>query len=129
MLNKLLTSFTSIVMLVFLLCGCSCYSSEEIESIKQQAYDEGYNAGYDVGYHQGADDQWELACEELLIDGYSIRNIEEEVLEEFGMTPAEAFIIYDNYTYDWTHGGYTWQEYQTAIEAMYYTSCIFPYDY
>lgn len=125
-MNKFFTNCVALVMLAFILCGCGkTYSVEEIESIKQQAYNEGFNAGYDRGAH----DQYEIVCEEFLIDGLSIRDVSDEVVDEFGMTPADAFNVYDNYTYDWTHGGYTWEEYQLALEAMYYTCCIFPFDY
>lgn len=67
--------------------------------------------------------------EKLLIDGRSIRDIESQVNAEYGMTPAEAFSVIDEYEYDYTHGGYTWAEYQDALEVMYYTMSIFPYDY
>jgi hypothetical protein len=125
-MSKIIKIFVGIVLASLFLCGCgNIYSAEKIESIKEQAYREGYEDGYD----RGAENQRELDCEEFLIDGRSIRDIVDEVYDEFGMTPSEAFFVYDEYTYDWTHGGYTWKEYQQAMEIMYYTACIFPYDY
>ncbi len=118
----------SIVFLVVLLLLSGCgnpYSEEDLEDAKQQAYREGYNDGY----YRGAEEQKEKDYEELLIDGYSIRDIEEEIYNEYGMTPHEAFTILDEYEYDSSHGGYTWTEYQYAIEVMYATASIFPYDY
>ena len=118
------------VVLSFLLCGCGVYLSEsELESAKNYAFERGFDEGFNAGYSQGAEDQMEFISEDLLIDGRSIRDIEKEVRNEFGITPHEAFTIYDEYNYDWTHGGYTWKEYQIALEAMYYTCEIFPFDY
>lgn len=114
------------IILSFLLCACgNSYSEEDLEEAKRQAYDEGYNEGYS----RGSDDQWEADCEDFLIDGRSIRNIQEQVYEEYGMTPDEAFSVIDEYEYDYTHGGFTWAEYKQAIEVVYYTASIFPYDY
>ena len=134
------------IILSFLLCACgNSYSEDDLEEARRQAYNEGYNDGYsrgsddqwvadceeflNDGYSRGSDDQWVADCEEFLIDGRSIRNIQEQVYEEYRMTPHEAFSVIDEYEYDYTHGGYTWDEYQEALEVMYYTMSIFPYDY
>ena len=115
-----------VLVFVFLLCGCdNAYTEEDLDRAREEAFAAGYKQGYAIG----ADDQWEKDCEELLIDGRSIRDIETEVYREFGITPREAFNIVDCYEYDYTHDGYTWNEYQNAIEAMYYTACIFPESY
>ena len=112
--------------LAFGLSGCeSGYSESEMEAATQQAYDH----GFDDGYYQGAEDTKEIAAEYFLIDGYSIRDIENEVYETYGMTPHEAFVIIDEYTYDSTHGGYTKAEYENAVEIAFYTIACFPYDY
>jgi hypothetical protein len=109
-------------MMVFL-SGCEeSYSKDDIENAKQQAYSEGYNDGYS----RGSADQKEKDYEELLMDGASIWSIRNRVYDEFGITPREAFNIYDSYNYDPDHDGITQDEYQKAIEAMLYTSCIFP---
>ena len=129
MKKRMLNKIGCLLMLIStlpLFCSCSAsYTRTDIETAKRDAYYDGYNEGY----KRGAEDQWEDDCEELLIDGRSIRDIENRVHQEFGITPAEAFSIIDNYEYDSTHGGYTWDEYQNAIDAIYYTASIFPYDY
>ena len=110
------------VMTVFL-SGCEdSYSKDDIENAKQQAYSEGYNDGYS----RGSAEQKEKDYEELLMDGASIWSIRNEVYAEFGITPREAFNIYDSYNCDPNHDGITRDAYQKAIEAMVYTSCIFP---
>lgn len=107
------------------LCGCGkSYSESDIESARQQAYDEGFDDGYD----RGAEDQREMDCEEFLVDGHSLRDIVDEVYNEFGITPSEAFYITEDYNYAPNRGGYTWDEYQKAIEIMYYTLSIIPSD-
>lgn len=123
-MKKLFCVTLAIAALLLSACG-NPYSESDLESAKRQSYNEGYNAGYDRGY----EDFKEIVREEYLIDGRSIRDVIDEVYDEFGMTPYEAFAVYDEYTYDWTHGGYTWKEYQEALEVMYYTASIIPYDY
>lgn len=121
-----ITCALSLLLAIVLLSGCNTgYSESEMESIKQQAYKE----GFDDGYWIGAEEQQALDYEELLIDGASIQTVEDKVYSRYGMTPHEAFQIYDEYTYDGASSGYTWTEYQEALEVMYYTASIFPYDY
>lgn len=111
---------------VVALCGCGkIYSESDIENAREQGYNEGYCAGYDRGVEERRTEDYN----NLLIDGRSIRNIQDQVYDEFGLTPAQAFGIVDEYEYDSTHGGFTWSEYQNAIEAIYYTASIFPQDY
>lgn len=114
---------------VLILGSCSEQDAKERESKIEAARKEAYNEGYDAGYRRGSEDQALEDFERLTIDTYSIRDISDKVYEEYEMTPYEAFSIYDEYTYDSTHGGFTWKEYQKALEAMYYTASIFPYDY
>lgn len=133
-MNKRMLNHTcSVFVLVFallILSGCGkSYIEADIEEATKQAYSQGYEDGYKDGHHRGAEEQREEDYEDLLIDGLSIRNIIEEVYNEFGITPSEAFTIVDEYEYDSSHGGYTKSEYRNAIEAMYYTASIFPYDY
>jgi hypothetical protein len=110
----------------FALSGCeSGYSESEMEAATQQAYDQ----GFEDGYYRGTQDQLEEDYDDLLIDGCSIRTISDHVYNEYGLTPNEAFMIVDEYEYDASHGGYTWSEYQNAIEAIFCTASIFPYDY
>ena len=115
-----------LVIAVVAFCGCEDYYTEsELESARQQ----GYNEGFNTGYTRGLKDQREKDCNEFLIDGRSIRNIEEQVYDKYGVTPSQAFGIVDEYEYDSSHGGFTWDEYQNAIEAIYYTASIFPQTY
>lgn len=110
---------------VLVLGSCSAQEVEERQSRIEAAREEGYNEGYDDGYERGVRDQAEKESREYFINGRSIRDVSEKVFDEYGMTPDEAFGIYDEYTYDSSHGGYTWKEYQTALEAMCYTSALF----
>lgn len=108
------------------LCGCGkSYTESDIESARRQGYDDGYCDGYS----RGVEDRREEDYDNLLIDGRSIRDIEEQVYREYGLTPSQAFGIVDEYEYDSSHGGFTWAEYQNAIEGIYYTASIFPQDY
>lgn len=128
-MKKLLSRACSVAAaLLFLLFLNGCgnpYTEADLEDAKQQAY----NEGFEDGYYRGSKDQQEKDYEDLLIDGSSIRNIEERVFNEYGVTPHEAFAIVDEYEYDSSHGGYTKAEYQNAIGAIFYTAAIFPYDY
>lgn len=124
-MRKKLFALLLVVTLVAL-CGCGkVYSESDIENARQRGYDDGYSDGYFWGSY----DQKEKDCDNFLIDGYSVRDIEEQVYKEYGVTPSEAFMIVDEYEYDWTHGGYTRSEYQNAVEAIFYTAAIFPFDY
>lgn len=132
MRKKLFIILLTIV--VATLCGCGqSYSESDIANAKQQSYEKGYSDGYDRGVEEQRkedyDELLEEVYDELLIDGRSIRDLERQVYKEYGLTPPQAFSIVDEYEYDSTHGGFTWSEYQNAIEAIYYTASIFPYDY
>lgn len=121
-MNKIFHRCIALIVLACVLCGCGVYSSEEVQRIKEDAYREGYEAGYD----HGAEDQLELIIDEYVVDGRSIGDIEKSVYRKFGVTPHQAFQIFDEYTYDGASSGYTWSDYQVALEAMYYTASIFP---
>lgn len=126
MKKQILYKFFALILLVFtplFLSGCDeIYTEADIKQAKQEAYRE----GYEIGYSRGAEEQKEQDHEELLMDGFSIKNIYDEVFKEFGMTPSQAFNTYDSYNCDRDHGEITWDEYQKAIEVMVYVSCIFP---
>lgn len=87
---------------------------------------EAYDSAYDEGYQQGRKDQEESDWEKLTIEGKSIVDVEEQVYEHYGMTPYEAWGTIEEYNYDGTHGGITWEEYQNAIEAAVSTAGFFP---
>ena len=114
---------------VLILGSCSEQDVKERAAKIEAAREEGYREGYSEGYERGAEDQRDEDYDDLLIDGRSIRNIQEQVYDEYSLTPAQAFGIVDEYEYDSTHGGFTWSEHQNALEAIYYTASIFPQDY
>ena len=87
---------------------------------------EAYEIAYNDGYQRGLEHQLETDREELTIDGRSIVDIVELVYDHYGMTPQEACGIIDEYNYDGTHGGFTWEEYSNAIEAAVATAMYFP---
>ena len=145
MKNRKLKSIGIILCLMFvllILSGCSTSLTEDdIYDAKKEAYntgyaegyekgcEEGFEEGFEEGYSYGSEIQREADCEDFLVDGQSITNIVELVYDKYGISPSEAFGIIDNYEYDASHGGYSWSEYQNAIEAMYYTVSLFPQDY
>lgn len=112
--------------IIFLFVSCSEDGAKETQSKFEAARKEGYSEGYDYGYKCGSENQMYADINELTIDTRSIRDIVEQVHNKYEMTPSEAFSTYDEYTYDSSHGGYTWEEYQKAIEVMYYTASLFP---
>lgn len=126
-MKKRMSNYTCLALILALslliLSGCGI-SSADFEEAKEQAYRE----GYEDGYYRGSEEQREEDYEDLLIDGRSISDIVEHVYNEYGMTPSEAFAIYDEYEYDSSHGGYTWAEYKNAMEVMYFTTSLFPLD-
>ena len=87
---------------------------------------EAYDSAYEEGYQQGRKDQEESDREQLTIEGKSIVDVEEQVYEYYGLNPYEAWTIIEEYNYDGTHGGITWEEYQNAIEAAVFTAGVFP---
>lgn len=87
---------------------------------------EAYDSAYDEGYQQGRKDQEESDWEKLTIEGKSIVDVEDQVYQYYGMTPYEAWGTIEEYNYDGTHGGITWEEYQNAIEAAVSTAGFFP---
>lgn len=87
---------------------------------------EAYDSAYEEGYQQGRKDQEESDWEKLTIEGKSIVDVEEQVYEYYGLNPYEAWSVIEEYNYDGTHGGITWEEYQNAIEAAVFTAGVFP---
>lgn len=123
---EFIKSILILAAVVLILGSCSEQEMKDRESKIEAARKEGYSEGYDDGYERGAKDQKQKDLEEYTIDTRSIQDIVNRVYEEYGMTPSEAFMIFDVYTYDSSHGGYTWAEYQEALEVMYFTASIFP---
>lgn len=88
---------------------------EKAKSEQEQA--ETLREEYERGYEQGAKDQRERDFETFTLSGRSVRDIINKVSVFYGMTPVEAFRTVDEYECDSTHGGITWEEYQTAIRV------------
>ena len=87
---------------------------------------ETYDIAYDDGYQQGREDQEAADWEKLTIEGKSIVDIVDLVSDHYGMTPQEAWGVIEEYNYDGTHGGFTWEEYMDAMEAAVATAMYFP---
>lgn len=110
---------------VLILGSCSEQDIKERQSKIEAARKEGYNEGYDDGYERGTERQREIDYEKYTIDTFGIKDVRDRVASEYGMTPGEAAAIYESYTWEANHDGVTWKEYQTALEAMYFTSRLF----
>lgn len=104
---------TSISGVAFLRWAFSPAEQEKTEQIKAEAAKE----EYDRGYEQGVKDQMERDFETFTLSGRSVRDIINKINVFYGMTPVEAFRTVDEYEFDSTHGGITWEEYQTAIRV------------
>lgn len=101
-------------------------SKEKLQEARDEGYSEGYNEGYDNGVEAMAEYAYGLIQEEQEKTG--VQEIQAEILERYGVTPWEAWSLIDNYNYDSSHGGVTWEEYQNAIEAVLDTAGSFPMD-
>lgn len=113
------------IVVAIVLCGCSeIYTAENIEEARKQGYEEGYN----YGYYWGAEHQQEKDYKDLVLDGVSITDIAIEVHKKYGITPGVAFATYEQYNDDPIGSGITWEEYQNAINAVFYTAQLFPRD-
>lgn len=93
-------------------------AAEQIELGKMENYNRGYDAGEE--YQKNHD------LRELTIDGVDIRSVVSQVEREYGISPAEAYGILESYSYEPNRGGFTWDDYQGAIEVVVYTASLFP---
>ncbi len=91
-----------------------------------EAASSGYQISVGGDYDRGREDQEEADAEKYSYEGRSIYDIEDSVLEHYGLTPAEAWHTIDEYEFDASHGGITWDEYQNAIQAAIATAAQFP---
>ncbi len=97
---------------------------DKISAVEKEQ--EAYDVAYDDGYQQGREDQEAADREKLTIEGKSIVDIVDLVYDHYGMTPQEAWGVIEEYNYDGTHGGFTWEEYMDAMEAAVATAMYFP---
>lgn len=60
-----------LVLILCLLAGCApTYTTEEINDIKQEAYDEGYDSGYESGEDAGYDEGYQVGYGDGYDEGY-----------------------------------------------------------
>lgn len=121
------TSIIIVLSLVAVVYAFSIRANNEAKATNAEKEKAAYDSAYDEGYQQGRKDQEESDRENLTIEGKSIVDIEDQVYQYYGLTPYEAWGIIEEYNYDGTHGGITWEEYQNAIEAAVSTAGFFPY--
>lgn len=95
-------------------------SEEDVQVAKQ----EGYNEGYENGMNAMA--EYAAGLIASVEEEKGVQEIQDKIFSRYGVTPQEAWSIIDEYNYDWTHGGYTWAEYQNALDAVYATAGLFP---
>lgn len=103
--------------------GVQCGASAHAES----ARNEGYNQGYYAGYDKGKEEQWVSDRQSLVVRGKNLKMIIESVESEYGIEPAKAYAILNAYNNNADHGGYSWDEYQEAIQVIIYTVSLIPY--
>lgn len=95
-------------------------SEEDVARARQ----EGYNEGYENGMNAMA--EYTAGLIASVEEEKGVQEIQDKISSRYGVTPWEAWSIIDEYNYDWTHGGFTWEEYQNALEAVYDTAGFFP---
>ena len=110
--------FALALILALFLIGCESSGSSNT------AYDSGYDDGYRAGYEDGKSLQYEEDCEEMLIDVVFIRYVSETIQSMYDMSPSMAYYTVYGYKTEPDHGGYTWAEYQKAIEAILTTASM-----
>lgn len=60
-----------LVLILCLLAGCApTYTTEELNDIKQEAYDEGYDSGYESGEDAGYDEGYQVGYGDGYDEGY-----------------------------------------------------------
>lgn len=110
--------FVLALILALFLIGCESSGSNNT------AYDNGYDDGYRAGYEDGKILQYEEDCENMLIDGVSIRDVSEAIQSMYDISPSMAYDTVYCYKTEPDHGGYTLAEYQEAIEAILTTASM-----
>lgn len=103
--------------------GVRQQAAEQAESARNEEYNQGYYAGYD----KGQEEQWVSDRQSLVVRGKNLKMIIESVESEYGIEPAKAYAILNAYNNNADHGGYSWDEYQEAIQVIIYTVSLIPY--
>lgn len=118
------------VVLAFAVAALSFAIGLEVGNAKvDPAWDEGYSAGHDDGYAEGKNFQRNWDTDKMTVGGQNLKDIVNDVAEEYGIEPAEAYDILSDYNDRPDHGGYSWDEYQEAIQVIIYTVSLMPYSY
>lgn len=85
------------------------------------------NEGYNEGYSEGKKFQRNWDTDKMTVNGQNLKDIVNDVAEEYGIEPAVAYDILNAYNNNADHGGYSWDEYQEAIQVIIYTVSLIPY--
>lgn len=117
-------SIALICWLVWVFVGGSKTEKKQTETTAGYSYNADYEEGYDRGHEAGE----EAAAEDLTIDGVSIVDIDDKVFDHYGMSVSEAWGMVECYETEADHGGWSWAEYQNALEAVLYAASLFPGD-
>lgn len=119
-------SIILVLALVAVVYAFSIRADNETKATNAEKEKAAYDSAYEEGYQQGREEQEAADWEKLTIEGKSIVDIVELVYDHYGMTPQEAWGVIEEYNYDGTHGGFTWEEYMDAMEAAVATAMYFP---
>lgn len=101
--------------------GVQCGAKAQTEIMTEQ------NEGYNEGYSEGKKFQRNWDIDKMTVSGQNLKDIVNDVAEEYGIEPAVAYDILSDYNDQPDHGGYSWDEYQEAIQVIIYTVSLIPY--
>ena len=101
--------------------GVQCGAKAQTEIMTEQ------NEGYNEGYSEGKKFQRNWDIDKMTVSGQNLKDIVNDVAEEYGIEPAVAYDILNDYNDNADHGGYSWDEYQEAIQVIIYTVSLIPY--
>lgn len=122
------TSLIIILSLVAITYVFSIRAHNEAKAENVEKEKASYESAYQEGYDRGQEVQKEADIEKYCYEGRSIYDIEESILDYYGMTPYEAGETVLTYLEEPDHEGITWEEYQKAIEVSAVTAGLFPYN-
>lgn len=128
--REALNKYLKILCVLFLIAGVIyavyCTIPQKLEADKEEAYNNGYKTGYGEGYSTGFDEGKAVQRERDTIGDCSIIDLARAVREYYGVTPAEAYQIVEAYETEKKHGGYSKEDYENAIGAIWFAAGVFP---
>lgn len=128
--REALNKYLEILCVLFLIAGVIyavyCTIPQKLEADKEEAYNSGYKTGYGEGYSTGFDEGKAVQRERDTIGDCSIIDLARAVREYYGVTPAEAYQIVEAYETEKKHGGYSKEDYENAIGAIWFAAGVFP---